>query len=164
MASEHVTVESLTNLLTSTDFETAEYGRSEPKLDSKGRLAIAPKFRTKLDDGVAVSKWRGSCLLVVPRRDFAIRVERMKLRNNGNPEAEDMMSFLINGTDMQHLDQQGRVMIRPDLRDYALLEKDCVINCSGGNELFIWSAEKWAEQSSPTESRYRENGVVEFGF
>lgn len=129
------------------------YGTHRPKLDDKGRLTIPAKFRGGLEDGVVVCKWFTNTLSVFPEDEFSALVK--KVRPTANRSARHMAFFrlLVSGADVQQLDSQGRISIPASQRDYAHLEKDCVVN-GLGERLEVWDAHAWDE--------YNEQNLPEF--
>ena len=70
------------------------------------------------------------------------------------PSARAIARFFFSGATEGELDKQGRVMLPPNMREHAKLNKDVVI-AGAGNRLEIWDKtvrdEYLAETESPEE-------------
>lgn len=129
------------------------FGTFTPKLDDKGRLTLPAKFRDELGDGLMVVKGQDHSLAVYPRAEFLARARKAAAASRTNPKARAFVRHLAASADEQTLDAQGRVTISAGHREYAQLEKSCVVI---GNVDFIeiWNADAWEEYSAAHESDF----------
>ena len=102
-------------------------GTHTPRLDEKGRLFLPAKFRDELAEGLVVTKGQERCLSLFPLAEF----ERIsgKLRAGAvtsKPMRDYSRVFFASAYD-QMPDRQGRITVPPALRDYAGLDRDCVV-------------------------------------
>lgn len=128
-------------------------GTYTPKLDDKGRLTLPAKFRDALEEGAMVSKGQDHSLAVYTRAAFAEKVQKLTEASRSNPVARSYIRQLGAGTDEQKLDGQGRIMISPDHRRYAQLERNVVVNGSI-DFIEIWSDEAWSRYSAEGEQSF----------
>jgi MraZ protein len=70
-------------------------------------------------------------------------------------DARAFTRFFFSGAAECQLDKQGRVNIASPLRDYAKLEKDCVV-IGVSNRIEIWSKSIWEEYFSKSEDSFGE--------
>ena len=64
-------------------------------------------------------------------------------------------AILFGGACEAECDKQGRVLLPPNLRRHAGLEKDAVV-VGVGNRVEIWDAQKWAEYNDANEESVNE--------
>jgi MraZ protein len=128
-------------------------GTYTPKLDDKGRLTLPAKFRDALAGGLMVTKSQDHSLAVYPQAEFKALAERVSAASRSNPEARAYLRSLAAGTDEQHPDAQGRIILSADHRRYANLSKDCVV--TGSMEfLEIWDAAAWQNYQQSHEENF----------
>ena len=90
-------------------------------LDGKSRVVMPSGFRRDLEDGCVVTKGQDRQLVLFPSGEFEARaaeVTGMQQNRSGRRFSRTVFS----GADLQTLDKSGRVLIKPDLRDFADLE------------------------------------------
>ena len=111
-------------------------------LDDKGRITIPSKFRKNFKDGIVVTKGFENCLFVFTKtewQDFANQIKQLKTLKK---DARLLSRFIFGGATEDQLDGQGRIMLPPNLREWATLAKEVVI-IGVGNRLEVWSKENW---------------------
>ncbi len=122
--------------------------RSSHTIDAKGRLIIPARFRDLLKagggDGVVVTGMPG---VVKALHSYTFeewsRIETQILSlPKKSEEMRRFIRFFIGGASECSCDKQGRVLIPPDLRNYAGLKKEIML--VGVLDHFeIWSRENW---------------------
>jgi MraZ protein len=70
-----------------------------------------------------------------------------------NKGARDYLRMLFAGASNEVPDKQGRVTIPPMLRDYAGLDRDCVV-IGAMNRVEIWNTENWNRYSQEQEQAF----------
>jgi len=130
-------------------------GTHTPRLDEKGRLFLPAKFRDELAEGLVVTKGQERCLSLFPLAEF----ERIsgKLRAGAvtsKPMRDYSRVFFASAYD-QMPDRQGRITVPPALRDYAGLERDCVVT-GMNNRIEIWNSEAWERYLIAVEPAFAE--------
>ena len=118
-------------------------GTHEPKLDEKGRLILPARFRDELAKGLVITKGQEHCLYVFPMGEFTAITERMRQAPVTEKGARDYMRVMFAGAHDEVPDKQGRVTIPTGLRNYAGLEKECVV-IGANTRLEIWGSSSWA--------------------
>ena len=125
-------------------------GFSAVSIDSKGRLAVPSRFRDRL------SVIAGGCLVqtlnpldrslwLYPLSEWELietKLADLSDFDKQSRRAKQMMRGYA--TDCQ-LDAQGRILLTPELRDYASIKKQSVI-LGQGNKFEIWNQASWEEQ------------------
>ncbi len=124
-------------------------GAAALNLDAKGRMAIPARHRDALaaagDGRLVLTAHPHRCLLLYP--EPAWEPIRAKILAAPSLEAQSaMLRRLLVGfaVDME-MDAAGRLLVPPELRQYAGLEK-CVWLVGQGNGFEIWSEAGWKAQ------------------
>ena len=118
-------------------------GTYEHSIDAKGRLFIPAKLREELGSVFYLCPGVKENLTLYPMEAWNALRERTAMLTTTQAAAMDV--FFASSYKCEP-DKQWRVMVPPDLREYAKLERDVVI--TGNNDRAqVWSAEKWAEKA-----------------
>jgi MraZ protein len=117
-------------------------GEYQHSIDEKGRLIIPAKFRDALGTGFVLTRGLDHCLFVYPRNEWEILEAKLKALPLTRSDARQFVRFFFSGATECELDKQGRINIPATLRQYASLEKDCVI-IGVSNRVEIWASERW---------------------
>ena len=117
-------------------------GTHEPKLDEKGRLILPAKFRDELAAGLVITKGQERCLYVFPANEFSVITEKLRQAPVTEKSARDYLRVMFAGAHDEIPDKQGRVTIPTGLREYASLEKDCVV-IGANTRVEIWDSTSW---------------------
>jgi MraZ protein len=118
-------------------------GTHSPRLDDKGRLILPAKYREELAEGVVLTKGQDGCLYVFPATEFGRITEALRTAPVTAKAVRDYSRVLFASASDEELDRQGRITIPPGLREYAGLDRDCVV-IGANSRLEIWAAGAWA--------------------
>lgn len=116
-------------------------------LDGKGRLAMPARYRAHFA-GSAQSTWvvtidtEETCLLMYPAQAWQVIEEKLQALPSFNPEARRIQRLLIGHATEIELDNNGRFLLPPLLREYASLEKKVML-IGQGNKFEIWEEALW---------------------
>jgi MraZ protein len=125
-------------------------GSSQLTLDSKGRLSMPSRLRESLmafcDGRVTVTRHLDKCLLIYPRPTWEAKKAELSLLPF---EAREVVRMLTGKARDIDLDNAGRVLIPPELRDSAGLDRD-VLLIGLGNYLELWDQQRRLEQEEAT--------------
>ncbi len=113
------------------------FGEYEHTLDAKGRVIIPAKLREELGDTFIIAKGLDGCLSVYPLDQWTAFEEKLQSLPLGQADVRAFVRFFFSGATEGEADKQGRVMLPPNLREFAKLSKDVVI-AGAGNRLEIW--------------------------
>jgi MraZ protein len=72
------------------------------------------------------------------------------------PEVKALQRFFISAASEAPLDKQGRILIPPTLREYADLNKDCVM-VGMSQRIEIWSLQRWNKIFKDAEKTLQES-------
>jgi MraZ protein len=117
-------------------------GTHTPRLDEKGRLFLPAKYRDELAPGLVLTKGQERCLYVFPLPEFDRITEALRTAPVTAKAVRDYSRVFFASASDELPDKQGRVTIPAALRDYAGLQRDCVV-IGANTRLEIWDAEAW---------------------
>lgn len=133
-------------------------------IDNKGRLIFPAKFRDSLGEKFIATKGLDNCLFVYSQEEWAILETKLKQLPMAKPEARAFVRFFFAGAAELECDKQGRVLLPPNLREHARLDKDVVV-IGVSSRVEIWGKAAWDEynaQISPEVTKIAEN-LVDLG-
>jgi MraZ protein len=117
-------------------------GTHYPRLDDKGRLILPAKFRDELAEGVVVTKGQERCLYVFPAAEFQRITEALSQAPVTAKAVRDYSRVFFASASDEIPDKQGRITIPSPLRQYAGLDKDCVV-IGANSRMEIWDSAAW---------------------
>ncbi|HEX4258139.1 MAG TPA: division/cell wall cluster transcriptional repressor MraZ [Streptosporangiaceae bacterium] len=117
-------------------------GTHTPRLDEKGRLILPAKYRDELAEGVVITKGQERCLYVWPLAEFTRVTTAMRDAQMSGKTLRDHSRVLFASASDEVPDKQGRVTVPPALRQYAGLDRDCVV-IGANTRMEIWDAAAW---------------------
>lgn len=138
-------------------------GEFHHTIDDKGRMIIPAKFREELGEAFVVTRGMDKCLFVYPEQEWKQLEDKLKTLPFTKKDARAFTRFFFSGATESELDKQGRVNIPATLRNYALLEKECVV-IGVSSRVEIWSKSNWEEYFAASEESFSEiaEGIMDF--
>jgi MraZ protein len=130
-------------------------GTHTPRLDDKGRLILPAKYRDELAPGLVLTKGQERCLYVFPRAEFARIAEALRTAPVSAKAVRDYSRVFFASAADDLPDKQGRITIPAPLRDYAALERDCVV-IGANTRLEIWDSAAWDAYLGQQEDAFSE--------
>lgn len=130
-------------------------GEFHHTIDAKGRMIIPAKFRDDLGETFVLTRGLDQCLFGYPMDEWKILEDKMRALPLTKKDARAFTRFFFSGATECEIDKQGRVNIASPLRQYAELDKDCVV-IGVSNRFEIWSKEKWEDYISTSEESFTE--------
>lgn len=128
-------------------------GTHTPRLDDKGRLILPAKFREELSAGLVLTKGQERCLYVFPLSEFGRITELLRTAPVTAKTVRDYSRVFFASASDEEPDKQGRITIPPGLREYAGLDRDCVV-IGANTRLEIWDATAWANYLDQQEDAF----------
>jgi len=128
-------------------------GTHSPRLDDKGRMFLPAKYREDLADGVVITKGQERCLYVFPAEEFARITEALRTAPVTAKAVRAYSRVLFASASAEVPDKQGRVTIPQGLRDYAGLQRECVV-IGANTRLEIWDNAAWAAYLADREDAF----------
>ena len=122
-------------------------GRYAHNLDAKGRLAIPARYREALAEGVILTRGIDRCLALYPMGAWRPLAEKVAALPLTDADARNFRRLVFAEAADVTLDGQGRVLVPPDLRRYAGIEREALV-VGVDTSIEIWSPERWAAVES----------------
>ena len=130
-------------------------GTHHPKLDDKGRLSMPAKFRDGLVGGVVLTKGQDRSLAVWPIAEFTEYAARIQEASRSDGKARAYSRVFFSSAFDQVPDRQGRITIPAQLREYAGVDRDCVV-VGNHSTLEIWDSHAWENYLAAQEPEFAE--------
>ncbi|GGF82809.1 division/cell wall cluster transcriptional repressor MraZ [Paenibacillus aceti] len=140
-------------------------GEYQHSIDEKGRIIIPAKFRDLLGSSFVITRGLDQCLFVYPMQEWEQLEQKLKTLPLMKSDARAFTRFFFSGATECEWDKQGRVNIPGNLRQYAGLEKECVV-LGVSNRVEIWSRSTWTQYFEQSEESFNEiaEKLVDFNF
>lgn len=126
------------------------YGEYKFVIDSKNRIFIPSKFRDRLKKEkqrhFMLTIGLDNCLyLFLPSVWEELIKNNMEVFKSENREEERAFKrFFFSNAQESELDEQGRILIPQNHKNYAEIKKDVFI-IGAGNKIELWAKERWEE-------------------
>ena len=122
-------------------------GVAKFNLDAKGRMAIPAKFRKLLDvccDGrlVVTIDHVEHCLQMYPLDEWEMVEQKLISLPSLDPKVRQLKRMLLGNATECEMDNHGRILLPPKLREYADLQKESVMS-GQGNKFEVWNEDAW---------------------
>jgi MraZ protein len=130
-------------------------GTHTPRLDDKGRLAMPARFRSDLEGGLVITKGQERCLFAFPIAEFTRLTELLRGAPVTDRRVRNYSRIFFASASHEVPDSQGRITVPQQLRQYAGLEKDCVV-IGANTRVEIWDSNAWQAYLEGTEQDFSE--------
>lgn len=124
-------------------------GAAALNLDAKGRMAIPSRHRDGLNVASAgrliLTTHPHRCLLLYPEPAWAPIRDKILAAPSFDPRSAAAKRVLVGNARDEEMDGAGRLLIAPELREYASLEKQVWL-VGMGSHFEIWSDAGWKRQ------------------
>lgn len=137
-------------------------GRHAHTIDGKGRLSLPAAYRAELqehDDRPPFLTNLSRCLALYPHEKWLDFEERMSSMSQVRPEVHALQRFLFSGAVSSPIDRQGRILVPPQLREHAELEREVMI-AGVGPRIEVWNRERLERELQRTAERSDEISSV----
>ena len=139
-------------------------GASSLNLDAKGRMSVPAKHRDALlvqgEGRITLTKHPDGCLLLFPRPEwegFRTRVAQLPM------DAHWWRRIFLGNAAEIDLDNAGRILVSPELRAAAGIEKE-VILLGMGSHLELWDAATYAAKEQAAIALGMPEALKQFNF
>lgn len=126
-------------------------GEYQHTLDTKGRIAIPAKFRSKLERGAIVTRGLDRCLFVLGTKEWDELVQKLIALPLAQSNSRAFVRLMLAGATDVAFDMQGRILIPDYLRVYAHLARNVVI-AGLYTRLELWDKNTWSQYKAKTET------------
>ena len=130
-------------------------GEYKNNLDEKGRVSFPAKLRSSLGEAtVMITRGVDKCLWVFPQDAWDAFLQKvMSQASLFQAESRSVLRRLVAPAQEVEIDKQGRISIPQSLREYAGLEKECLI-LGISKYLEIWSVDGYENYLQESETDF----------
>ncbi len=123
-------------------------GEYEVTLDSKGRFLLPAAFKKQLPEDwgnqFVVSRGIELCLTLYPMKTWEPIFTKISLLNDFDSKVRQFQRHFLNGATNIEMDSAGRLLVPPQLKEFAGLDKDVVLFAKV-NKIEIWDSTKYKQ-------------------
>jgi MraZ protein len=125
-------------------------GAAKITLDDKGRMVVPTRYRERLlersQGQVVVTVDRdGDCLLIYPLTDWEPVERRLMELPTLHPQSRRLQRLMVGHATEVTLDGHGRMLLPPELREFAGLDRHAVL-IGQGSRCELWDEARWNER------------------
>lgn len=121
-------------------------GEYEATVDAKGRFLLPAGFKKQLPaeggEQFVINRGFEKCLTLYPMSSWEPIFSEISKLNDFDPKVREFRRYFLNGATTLELDSAGRLLLPPNLRSHAGLEKDIVL-AAAVNKIEIWDKSKY---------------------
>ena len=123
------------------------HGEYEATVDAKGRFLLPGGLRKQLPEGESrfiISRGFEKCLTLYPLKSWELIIAKISQLNDFDPKVRQFRRQFLGGASEVELDNAGRMLLPPSLKEFAGLSKDIVL-AAALDRFEIWDAIKYKE-------------------
>jgi len=121
-------------------------GEFEATLDPKGRFLLPTGVKRQLSEEdsklFVINRGFEKCLALYPLKSWTPLFDQIRKLNEFDVKDRQFRRYFLNGATEVPPDSAGRLLIPPNLKAYAELEKDIVL-VSAVDKIEIWDSKKY---------------------
>jgi MraZ protein len=134
-------------------------GRYEHTIDAKGRTSVPARYRDALaasgERRVVLTSALDPCLVAYTPAEWAAFEDRIGRLPQFDRAVQKLKRIYVSGAVECEIDDVGRILVPPTLRDHAHLKKD-VLWAGSGRYAELWDKDEWARHFDTTEDERRD--------
>lgn len=124
-------------------------GAAQLSLDAKGRLVVPTRHRDRLfsesQSKLVLTAHPHRCLLLYPAPAWEPIRARIMGFSSFDPQTSLWKRLLVGFAEELELDASGRVLVSPELRKFAAIDRQ-VMMVGQGSHFEIWGVDAWEAQ------------------
>ncbi|HQN65989.1 MAG TPA: division/cell wall cluster transcriptional repressor MraZ [Methylophilus sp.] len=124
-------------------------GATNISMDAKGRLAVPAKHRDALlaesAGNVVLTAHPHGCLLLYPQPAWEPIQAKLMALSSFDKQSSSFQRLLVGYAEDIVLDNTGRLLVSPVLREFAKFEKEVML-VGQGSHFELWNIEAWRKQ------------------
>jgi MraZ protein len=124
-------------------------GATKLNLDDKGRMVMPTRHRERLrelaEGRVVVTIDRDQCLLIYPQPEWEVIEARLMALPTLHAQSRRLQRLMVGHATELQLDGHGRVLLPPELREFASLSRQAML-IGQGNRFELWDEARWLER------------------
>jgi len=123
-------------------------GEFEATLDAKGRFLLPAGLKKQLPEGDSlnfiINRGFEKCLALYPVKNWEPLFTDISRLNDFDPRVREFRRYFLNGATQVEPDSAGRLLVPPNLKVHADLQKDIVL-VAAINKIEIWDSSKYKQ-------------------
>jgi MraZ protein len=127
---------------------TGFLGEYEATLDVKGRFLLPAGFKKQLPEAEStrfvINRGFEKCLALYPVKNWEPLFADISSLNDFDPKVREFRRYFLNGATFVEPDSAGRLLVPPNLKAHADLDKDIVL-VAAVNKIEIWDSNKYKQ-------------------
>ena len=124
-------------------------GATKITLDDKGRMVMPTRYREQINElaqgNLVVTVDKDQCLLIYPLPQWEQIERKLMALPSLNATARRLQRLMVGHATDLPLDGHGRVLLPPELREFALLGRHGML-IGQGNRFELWDEARWNER------------------
>jgi MraZ protein len=137
-------------------------GRYEHTIDAKGRTSVPVRYRDALEAArerrIVLTSALDPCLVAYTLAEWSAFEDRLSKLPQFDRAVQKLKRIYVSGAVECEIDDVGRILVPPTLRDHAHLKKD-VVWAGAGRYAELWDRDLWLQHSETTEDDKRDMAV-----
>lgn len=121
-------------------------GEYEATVDAKGRFLLPAGFKKQLPEEAGnqfvINRGFEKCLTLFPMKSWEPIFSEISKLNDFDPKVREFRRVFLNGATVLELDSAGRLLLPPNLKEHAGIDKDIVL-VAAMNKIEIWDKNKY---------------------
>jgi MraZ protein len=134
-------------------------GRYEHTIDAKGRTSLPARYRDALEATgerrIVLTSALDPCLVAYAMPEWAAFEDRLGKLPQFDRAVQKLKRIYVSGAVECEVDDSGRILVPPTLREYARLAKD-VLWAGSGKYAELWDKEAWRTYFDTTDNERRD--------
>jgi MraZ protein len=134
-------------------------GRYEHTIDAKGRTSVPARYRDVLaaagERRIVLTSALDPCLVAYTGSEWAAFEERLAKLPQFDRAVQKLKRIYVSGAVECEIDDVGRILVPPTLRDHAHLKKEALW-AGAGRYAELWDKEEWARHFETTDAERRD--------
>jgi MraZ protein len=137
-------------------------GRYEHTMDAKGRTSLPARYRDVLSSigerRIILTSALDPCLVAYTSPEWTAFEERLAKLPQFDRAVQKLKRIYVSGAIECEVDDSGRILVPPTLRDYASLTKN-VLWAGSGKYAELWDASLWKKHFEATDEEKGQIGA-----
>lgn len=120
-------------------------GTYKNSIDAKNRMTVPSKQRERLGSACILTRGLDPCLYIYTLDDWKAQVARIEKLPESDPVVRRFVRHFFAGAAELTFDSHGRILLPPDLKEYAGIERD-LVTIGAMRKIEVWARERWEER------------------
>ncbi len=134
-------------------------GRYEHTIDAKGRTSVPARYRDVLEATgerrIVLTSALDPCLVAYTSAEWSAFEERLGRLSQFDRAVQKLRRIYVSGAVECEIDDVGRILVPPTLREHARLKKE-VLWAGSGRYAELWDKQDWTKHFETTEDERRD--------